>query len=408
MNKLELEISNIAFIIFVLIFPLGIIGSISNMFGYPMLSYLYMARGVGYVLGAICCIFYIPKLSSHVFHISENSMGNLLVYIVSPLLILLIFIVQLLTHLDIVGPVAAGVDKSALEFNWPILASSLCMFFLGFYLLKFTVTKAKLIIFLWCVSVLFILFNVDYSRLTLNFMGTTDPSNRAFTLVLSDSLAILSLCLFPILNSKIKVLFVLFLSLLCLFFISSRTAFLVMLITYMIFSIRDITNVKTIFIFLLSVLIVYFSWGYLQDNTSGYAARLFTIGNDDSSLAGRITMLDSGLNAITKNFFLGDFSGQLETSSDAHGARWGGYIHGVLSYFRQFGILGFIGVIVLVVNSIMVLLRVQSDNHLARLSSMLPLYIIIITLVSRGYVYPWLFLIPGFIFSLQYKLNSNK
>jgi hypothetical protein len=408
MNKLNLEISDIAFIIFVLIFPLGIIGSICNMFGYPLLSYLSMARGVGYVLGAIFFVFYLPKLSSHVFHISGHSTANLLIYIVSPLLILLIFIAQLLTHFDVIGPVAVGVKKSAFEFNWPILVSSISMFFIGFYVNDFIVRKVRLIFFFWCVSVLFILFNVDYSKLTLNFMGTTDPSNRAFTLVLSDSFAILTLCVFPILNSKVKVLFALFLSLLCLFFISSRTAFLVMLITYTIFTIRDITNVKTIFIFLLGVMIFYFFWEYLQDNTSGYAARLFTIDNDDSSLSGRVTMLESGLNAIKNNFFLGDFAGQLQISSDAQGARWGGYIHGVFSYFRQFGILGFIGVIVLVLNSILVLIKVQGDNHLARLTSMLPVYILIISIASRGYVYPWLFLIPGLIFSLQYKSNSNK
>lgn len=42
------------------------------------------------------------------------------------------------------------------------------------------------------------------------------------------------------------------------------------------------------------------------------------------------------------NFFWGDFSGQLKHYGDDQGTRWGGYIHSILSYWRQFGLIPFI------------------------------------------------------------------
>ena len=122
---------------------------------------------------------------------------------------------------------------------------------------------------------------------------------------------------------------------------------------------------------------------------------------EDTSYIARNKLFDSGLNDILENPLLGKFGGQLTSSiTDATGRRWGGYIHNILSYYRQFGLIPFI----LLVN-----LLVHSTNKLVKTNKkFIPilLFLLISILFSRSYSFPFVFIIIGVTISFQ--LNNNK
>jgi len=231
-------------------------------------------------------------------------------------------------------------------------------------------------------------------------MASSDPSNRAFTLMLSDSYAVVSFFALMITNKQVPRLLIVFVSLSCLFFISSRTAFIVFSLTVLIVFSRDLLNFRALLPLLLFMFSVYSFILFLYDNSTGYSSRLFNLSSDDVSYLARVDMFISGLEGIAKNIFFGDFSGQLTIASDDKGARWGGYIHNFLSYFRQFGIVAFLLVVTMLLSALYacyVAFKKRIFNSDLSVISII-IYIVLIYTLSRGYVYSWLFLLPGLSF----------
>ena len=115
-------------------------------------------------------------------------------------------------------------------------------------------------------------------------------------------------------------------------------------------------------------------------------------------------MLNIGLNAISNNIFIGDFAGQVKIAGDGLGARWGGYMHNILSFFRQGGVIVFALVVIILINSFTTLYQIVKRNLLSSLFGVI-LYIIVVSLFSRSYVYPWIFLLAGI--NISYILDSK-
>ncbi|EHK7543014.1 hypothetical protein ICR46_003340 [Vibrio cholerae] len=377
--------------IFLLVFPGGILGSIFYMFDYPILSYGSNLRGFGYVLGAVLSVFFIKKIIIKV----NKDIGGFYVFIFLPICTFIVFLLQAIYHVDIYGAVASNAIKTTFEFNWPIFFSYLSMFFLGFYLVDSLIKYKNLVVISWFFCVLILLVNVDYNLLSIDFNSTIDSSNKAFTLTVSDSFAIVSLVVISFFYKNKIVFILIFTSLVCLFFLSSRTAFLVFFFTLLILIFKR-NNYLSIFVTLAFLLFSFaLMMSFLESNATGYTARLFSLSLDDSSVIGRVNMFSSGLAGLSSNYLVGDFAGQLRQSLDDSGVRWGGYIHNALSFLRQFGMLGFLSIICLFLCSIFIIIFGKVDDKDKMISISIISYIVIVYILSRSYVYPWIFLLPG-------------
>lgn len=394
--------SKLSILVFWLVFPGGILGSIFYMFDYPVLSFSSHLRGIGYVIGFVLSVFFIKKIIKKV----NKSTIELYMFIMLPFLTFVIFLSQVIYHLDVYGAVASNVTKTTFEFNWPIFVSYLSMFFLGFYLVDSLIKYERFIFVSWCFCVFVLLVNVNYNLLSIDFNSTVDPSNKAFTLLVSDSFAILSLVVISFYHQSKMVFFWVFTALVCLFFLSSRTAFIVFFSALLILIIKRNNYRRTLVTLIFLLLSFIAMMVFLENNATGYTARLFSLSLDDSSVIGRINMFESGLTRISSNFFVGDFAGQLYHSLDSAGARWGGYIHNALSFLRQFGVLGFLSVICLFLCSIFIILFGKVNSKEKMISISIISYIVIVYLLSRSYVYPWFFLLPGLCNSFLNRKNE--
>ena len=393
------------FSFFLMIFPLSIIGNIASAFDYTIISYLKYSRGTAYTLSFIYYIFffqYYLTLSNH------SGKKGLLIFSVANLIIL-IFIIQIIYHYDISGYTSIdNPDKvSSIKYNIPVIISYGAMLCIGIHYTMFLNDKGKKIAIFWFISSIFILINTNYTYWSLNFSEMQNPSDRSFTLAMSDCYAILSLSLYFYFRklSKLSFLLYVFISILCLFFISSRTALIAFTLAITFSEILSIkskpSNIIIFIICFFGLSLIYF---YLQYTATGYSSRLFSISEEDTSISGRRNMLNIGLNAISNNIFIGDFAGQVKIAGDGLGARWGGYMHNILSFFRQGGVIVFALVVIILINSFTTLYQIVKRNLLSSLFGVI-LYIIVVSLFSRSYVYPWIFLLAGI--NISYILDSK-
>lgn len=117
-------------------------------------------------------------------------------------------------------------------------------------------------------------------------------------------------------------------------------------VAHFIASLRSIeVRRRSVVLFLLGCsavsLFTIFYWSELEALLRGSRVlALFLDAGADGSVVSRSMIMDEGLRRITENFFLGDIAGQVK---HAYGiAPLGSYIHNVLSYWEQFGLLVFL------------------------------------------------------------------
>lgn len=382
--------------VFLFVFPLGGIGSIFSNFGYDAFNIMSSIRALGYISG---CAFFILYLFNFFINDGKVKLNHISV-VFSVLFFFLVFFIQVGFNYNLFGPTGGGEFKNALSVHIPIFLTYLSMLYLGFYWIS--LSNKKIVVLSWCLYTCSIYFFVDFHTLSLDFMQLRNPSDRSFILMLSDSYVLTTLTTLAFLRkSNFKFILVFGLGLISLFFISSRTALLLYLLSvFVYYSVIGSVRLKVLVVIILIPFILW-SFYFLQSNATGYSARLFEFSSSDDSLVGRENMLNSGIKKVLESPIIGDFGGQVRVSLDQHGERWGAYIHNSVSYFRQFGILGLFFVLYLYFLSVVIFYKAKIRNELNcyRIIFMPCIYIVLATILSRSYVYPWLFLIPGFYIS---------
>ena len=319
---------------------------------------------------------------------------ELYIYVLSIIIFLFFYVAKLVVNAHL---------EDVFAFNIPILFKYLLYFMLGVKF--FDINKNVLLISIIIIFIgFFNLLNVN--TLSIDFFKLHNPYERS---VLASSADILVVVYFIFLlkerKKRIKNIFQLSITALILFFLfigGSRTTFILFLVSYLlVFGVKF----KYIFIFGLT-LVVLINDQFIEiisniERLKDYRVLKLLSYKEDTSYIARNKLFDSGLNDILENPLLGKFGGQLTSSiTDATGRRWGGYIHNILSYYRQFGLIPFI----LLVN-----LLVHSTNKLVKTNKkFIPilLFLLISILFSRSYSFPFVFIIIGVTISFQ--LNNNK
>jgi len=188
------------------------------------------------------------------------------------------------------------------------------------------------------------LLNLDFSSFhiiiqhTINIGNIQTSNTTSLYLYLGDTFAILSLLILTFLESKYVKIFFIFVSLLVLYTIYSRTSLYLYFIVAFIyikkeFNLKTKLIVFTIFILFMITIINYFDFNKLE-NTRMLS---FLFSGHDASLNGRLEQINSGLNGLFNNFIIGDYGGQYFNSHS-----FGSYMHNILSYIRQFGIISIV------------------------------------------------------------------
>lgn len=256
---------------------------------------------------------------------------------------------------NIVG-VAGDGFVNALDYHKTYMINLYFYYFLGksLYAGDLDIIK-KMSQLVYIVMVFLMIFSFDIENFVLvSVVG--DELFKGSYLRIGDLFAIVSFIMF-INASKVRYIYILVvISTIILYFIGSRTSLYCFILSTMgVFIFYRgvlINNAYLILCLFYSFLIFMVVTALVNTNIiitlqESRMLAIFTgLDNDYSSIA-RNALLYQGLEDIYNNPLFGSFAGQLNHYGDDQGTRWGGYIHNILSFWRQFGFFSFISIVTL-------------------------------------------------------------
>jgi hypothetical protein len=245
---------------------------------------------------------------------------------------------------------------------------------------------------------------LDVSSLQILIRNSEGEIN-SFYLFLGDSFALFAILLL-VLTKEVRYKVILFLvSVFILFIINSRTSLYLYVMTSFFYMYKNYKlSDMTIFLSIASVITLFILSTFSIDELSSHRMISFLLTGEDSSWLTREIQMSEGLKAIANNYIVGDYGGQLRTGE------FGSYIHNILSYYRQFGIIAIIIISILGLRITYTLHQWvknkfdKKDDYIIYLS----LFIIGEAIISRAYVNPDLWFAFGMLSGLGYWRNNEK
>lgn len=238
---------------------------------------------------------------------------------------------------------------NVMVYNTSIIFFYFVYFFTGYFFGNLE-SRKKIVFFLWFLLIGNLLFHYDFQlmRISLHALG---EDSKGIYLFLGDSFALWSLLVLSFFqNNPIKSILVTIVSILALFSFNSRTSlysFILVLPMTILFTKNSIKYFLILFISVFLLLVVNFN---ISIELNQRMLAFINIQNDTSFIA-RSKLLNEGLDGLKKNWFLGDYAGQLSYGG------LGAYMHNYLSLWRQFGLIPFLIFCVLLFISIVKLWR---------------------------------------------------
>lgn len=289
-----------------------------------------------------------------------------------------------------------GVSFTA--FNVAVLFQSILYYIIGRFFLGDSLARRSILLYGWLFLNVFILANSSISPFGLN-LERMDDKVRGIYLSLADMYALLSILIVATEEKSKKAWRLVFISAVFLFLLHSRGAFLIFMMSASIalsrLSLVHAIKMAVWLIFFIMV-IIFFGWEYVASNERMIG--ILTDPLNDSSLQSRLIQMAGGFQDIENNPVFGRYGGQIEM----YGYR-GWYIHSILSYWRQFGSLPFIGIVILsFYTPLRIFLKVRGiPSRYRTLLLMLTVYCTIQSIFVKAYEWYFLWMFIGYVGWLQ-------
>ncbi|EGR1295677.1 hypothetical protein EAF56_06620 [Vibrio alginolyticus] len=305
--------------------------------------------------------------------------------------------------------IEVGTELTSTNFYVVILIKSISSFLCGWVLYGVLERKRKSLNFIYFLVIISILSFIDFTNLTFDFSVYEDINDRNSYLIVSDMLVICHfLSIFRVSNILVRSILH-FIVLLLLFLLGSRTS-LYLFFSSILFCELVLSSTKRVVIPLYLIAVI---TGFLYLTHTGFwqeYERMFSIftGSADHSISARKELAKAGLNSIQNNMILGDFMGQV--SHGGGGTMLGSYIHDYRSYIRQFGLIGFIPILVLFSWISVVAVRVvnfkkTNFHHYTYLS--LYTYLVVEMIFSRAFNYTFWYFLVGYAANINKKASHE-
>lgn len=232
----------------------------------------------------------------------------------------------------------------------------------------------------------------DLSSFSINIKNLSH--NNYIHLLLGNGYALWSIVMLSVLRDKQRIIFY-FLSVPFVFFMSSRSAFYcyIILLPLILYTFGK-QYLKYLILFVaLCIFVLILNPFHLLEN------RMFAIFSaHDLSLNYRMAIIKTTMPDLFKHFFTGDYGGYYKYSFPANT-----YVHNILSFWSQFGLLPFIIIIALVVKIISDA-RKQFRTLWQSTSTMTVLFTVFILfamITAKSYAYAEFFMLSGIAFFHQ-------
>lgn len=249
-----------------------------------------------------------------------------------------------------------------------------------------------LVLFSWLLMAGYGILHVSFADMSLSF-DQFDPEKLGVYLLYGDSFALWSLFTISSFSSPFSRVVLICLSILISFLLFSRTSFYGFLFAigflFLIGSRRDRTAQLVMF------LTVLFAFPLTRLNIgSDHRMFEFLFNRDDGSLLLRQQQADFGYSAIASHWLLGDYAGQVD-----YFGSFGNYIHNLISYWQQFGIVPFLGIVLMIAMCVklwwqLFRLPYASRRQFQAFHIILP-FVVFEVVLSRSYTFSYLWLALG-------------
>lgn len=288
------------------------------------------------------------------------------------------------------------------SFNLGVLLSHVLCLGLGVLLWRIK-TGRLFVIFFWALMGLQVLLYVDLSSLAIT-VSLIDPEKIAVYLLYGDTYAVWSLIAIAAVRRKLFKLSVFVFSLAISFFLYSRTSFYGLLIVLPFFIFRLPLKFRIGFIACVFSLVVY---AFVEYGSSLFEHRMFGFISDgqDESLALRQIQAYAGYSSLMKNWFFGDYAGQVRDFGAI-----GAYIHSLFSYWQQFGLVPFLSVVFMLWQCARVWWVRVRDTQVSEIGGeiffLIFPFVLFESIFSRAYVFPYIWLLFGLYLGMPEKYRS--
>jgi len=365
----------------------------------PILNFLYAIEEISGVPGAV--LLAVQVLCSIVIIIVLDVNGHRLhmsVQYQCLFIVLAIGMINLLTR-DLPGETTVAYLR--------VFTSYVVMSVLG-YVVAIKYADGVLRSCLWMVLLGYLILMVCYFNILYDNILHFKKSYTINYLSLSDAFLVISLLLLPLRKTYLAQTIYVATILIVLILFQSRAAYIAWCITVVTALTAARVNrsqfIKSLPYDVLAIIIctsILYAVFQRYDLSPLYESRIFKIVYDytnDPSAHSRQELARAGIDDIMSRPLKGNFAGQLE------GGDFGGYIHNILSYWRQFGILGFCMAIVAIVWSYRDLKCVYRTKQAAahyKLGYVLLGTMILMVLFARSFTYPYVWLAIGYAAGLR-------
>lgn len=231
----------------------------------------------------------------------------------------------------------AAMDTNITQLNLFYMGGSVLAYIVGYSLLGLGRFKS-LIIVGFILLVINVLVNVDKTTMTLN-LKTDIKEKEGIYLMLGDTFGLWALLACVVVTHRLGRATLVVISLICIAFLNSRTSLYAFITAIpFVYRLRFGRTAVVIVIILAGLL----SFAPLLETQDGLIGRMFgsVISGEDSSLNSRMIQFDVGITSLADHWFLGDYGGQIRDFGD-----FGAYLHNILSYWSQFGLIPFLLII---------------------------------------------------------------
>ena len=343
-------------------------------------------------------LFIFSNLYNYKNHENEKSLTGLSTF----WLLLMVSLIQLFSF-----PFIPNYSNAGTYIYLTIISQTIIQYWL-FWIVGMNIVKVwenktfwKLMIAAW----LFISSVILWSAISNTVVFAVFLGGTQIYLMLADSFAVLSIFILCRLDNSKKELLLILISSICLFALFSRASFYCFILTSIVFLYKK-NKIAMFSIIALSLTILFIN----LDNNSFTDNRMIRmiVGSYDLSQSMREDQLEKGINSLSEAWLLGDFMGDVEESFGEKG----NYIHNYLSFWRQFGFIPFLLMIIIAFFSfVKIFIYWWKTNNINGLPLFL-FYISVFTLseiiLARSFLYPYIWMSIGGISTYFFNKKEDK
>lgn len=411
-------------IIFILVFAIDPLLSISG--------YIYntnYSRNINYYTIFLVIVYYFIKILSYYYEVEKIQINNPV-----NMVLISIFIIFFMSYL---------VDDKS-QYLYIVNDKNIELITLGKYYMKFLIsTMSFFIIYLvvgenlvdiintllmknYIINIIFLIYFINIAAFIISMkqLNTFSVSANIFTdhnsiyLYIGDIFALYSIIIVCFTKKYLTKIFFSLNSLFWLYKIGSRTSLYIYIIILSFIIVKYLVkniNIKGVMLlcFTLVVILTLFWCSYnkmlnINVNLNDRMTSILTNISDDGSFNDRKLLLNDGVNDISKHWFTGNMFAEIKSQGVT-----GGYIHNVLSYWQQFGIIPFLSIVLLIIYflcSDFKLYLMLRSSIVVEITFCLSTFIFLSVILSRSYVNPYIWLALSSSYSLHHenrKLSTN-